>query len=110
MGLKQIKNQIKSTQKTSKVTKAMEAVSAVKMRKSQLRALDGRSYAEAALRILGRVSGSLDAKNHPLTSPAASVHIMIFGKPIGRARITIVATDVPTEPAQEMTPSTSPLL
>lgn len=74
MGLKQIKNQIKSTQKTSKVTKAMEAVSAVKMRKSQLRALDGRPYAEAALRILGRVSGSLDAKNHPLTSVDNGTH------------------------------------
>jgi F-type H+-transporting ATPase subunit gamma len=74
MGLKQIKNQIKSTQKTSKVTKAMEAVSAVKMRKSQERALDGRPYAEAALRILGRVSGSLDAKNHPLTSTDKGTH------------------------------------
>lgn len=46
----------------------MEAVSAVKMRKSQERALDGRPYAEAALRILGRVSRTLDAKNHPLAA------------------------------------------
>ncbi len=66
MALKQIKNKIKSTQRTSKVTKAMEAVSAVKMRKSQERALDGRSYAEAALRILERVSHVRDAKSHPL--------------------------------------------
>ncbi len=46
----------------------MEAVSAVKMRKSQERALHGRPYAEAALRILGRVSNTLDAKNHALAS------------------------------------------
>lgn len=74
MALKLIKNKIKSTERTSKVTKAMEAVSAVKMRKSQERALDGRPYAEAALRILGRVSKSLEAKNHPLTSPDNGTH------------------------------------
>ncbi len=66
MALKQIKNKIKSTQRTSKVTKAMEAVSAVKMRKSQERALEGRTYAEAALRILERVSHVRDAREHPL--------------------------------------------
>ena len=66
MALKQIKNKIKSTARTSKVTKAMEAVSAVKMRKSQERALEGRTYAEAALRILERVSHVRDAKAHPL--------------------------------------------
>lgn len=66
MALKQIKNKIKTTERTSKVTKAMEAVSAVKMRKSQERALDGRTYAEAALRILERVSHVRDARQHPL--------------------------------------------
>ena len=62
MALKQIKNKIISTQKTGKVTKAMEAVSAVKMRKSQERALAGKSYAEAAIRILHRMSKSRDAR------------------------------------------------
>lgn len=66
MALKQIKNKIKSTVRTSKVTKAMEAVSAVKMRKSQERALDGRPYAETALNILERVSNTHDARHHPL--------------------------------------------
>ncbi len=64
MALKQIKNKIKATQRTSKVTKAMEAVSAVKMRKSQERALKGRPYAEASLRILENISRSLDVKHH----------------------------------------------
>jgi F-type H+-transporting ATPase subunit gamma len=66
MALKQIKNKIKTTERTSKVTKAMEAVSAVKMRKSQERALEGRTYAESALRILERVSHVRDAQAHPL--------------------------------------------
>lgn len=60
-GLKAIKSKIHSVNKTRKVTKAMEAVSAVKMRKSQERALAGRPYARTALTILKRVAGSLDA-------------------------------------------------
>ncbi|MFT5036658.1 MAG: F-type H+-transporting ATPase subunit gamma [Candidatus Azotimanducaceae bacterium] len=61
MALKQVKNKIISTLKTGKVTKAMESVSAVKMRKSQERALSGKFYAEAAMRILTRISKSTDA-------------------------------------------------
>ena len=66
--LKQIKNKIRSVEKTGKVTKAMEAVSAAKMRKTQERAVAGRTYARAAAEILARVSGSAELKNHPLTT------------------------------------------
>ena len=66
MALKQIKNKIISTKKTGKVTKAMEAVSAVKMRKSQLKALVGRPYVHAALRILSRLADSHEGLTHPL--------------------------------------------
>lgn len=58
MALKQVKNKIISTKKTGQVTKAMEAVSAVKMRKSQERALQGRPYVRSALRILARLASS----------------------------------------------------
>jgi F-type H+-transporting ATPase subunit gamma len=67
MSLKTVKNKIRSVEKTGQVTKAMEAVSAVKMRKSQERALLGRPYAAAAFNILERVSGSLGKVNHILT-------------------------------------------
>ncbi|MBY0538006.1 ATP synthase F1 subunit gamma [Patescibacteria group bacterium] len=66
MALKQIKNKIISTKKTGKVTKAMEAVSAVKMRKSQARAFDSRPYVHAAMRILSRLSQSGDITTHSL--------------------------------------------
>lgn len=66
MALKQIKNKIKSTERTSKVTKAMEAVSAVKMRKSQERAFEGRPYASVAMRILERLTHSRNVVAHPL--------------------------------------------
>jgi F-type H+-transporting ATPase subunit gamma len=65
--LKNIKLKIQSYKKTGTVTHAMEAVSAVKMRKSQERALSGRAYAAAALSILERLSGTADASRHSLT-------------------------------------------
>ena len=68
MALKHIKLKIQSVKKTSTVTRAMEAVSAVKMRKAQERALSGRAYAAAALTILERISGSKDLQQHPLMS------------------------------------------
>lgn len=60
MSLKQIKNKIISTKKTGKVTKAMEAVSAVKMRKTQEQAFAARAYARAAVRILRNIAQSSD--------------------------------------------------
>ncbi|MBI5003471.1 ATP synthase F1 subunit gamma [Candidatus Kaiserbacteria bacterium] len=64
--LKNIKLKILSYKKTGTVTHAMEAVSAVKMRKAQERALGGRAYAAAALSVLERVSGTIDTSHHPL--------------------------------------------
>lgn len=63
-----IKRQIQSTKNIAKITKAMQMVSAAKMRKSQTAALIARPYAEAALKLLGNVSNSLEAqKDYPLT-------------------------------------------
>jgi len=67
MSLKAIKTKIRSVGKTRQVTKAMEAVSAVKMRKSQQKAFAGRAYARAAAATLARVSGSRALATHPLT-------------------------------------------
>ena len=68
MALKDIKAKIKSVQRTHKVTRAMEAVSAVKMRKTVSTALAGRAYARAALAILARLSGSAGVSRHPLAT------------------------------------------
>src|SRR3989338_10329702 len=64
--LKSIKLKIQSYKKTGTVTHAMEAVSAVKMRKSQERALGSRAYAAAALSVLERLSGTADLSRHAL--------------------------------------------
>ena len=67
MALKDIKNKITATNRTHKVTRAMEAVSAVKMRKTQAQALAGRPYARAALSILARLAGTDELARHPLS-------------------------------------------
>lgn len=67
MALKDIKTKIVATKRMNTVTRAMEAVSAVKMRKTQDAALKGRPYARAALAILTRLSGTNDVSRHPLS-------------------------------------------
>lgn len=68
MALKDIKAKIGATNRMHTVTRAMEAVSAVKMRKTQATALAGRPYARAAVAILTRLSGSSDVLRHPLAT------------------------------------------
>lgn len=59
---------IQATKRMHTVTRAMEAVSAVKMRKTQESAFAGRPYARAAISILARLSGSSDIAKHPLAT------------------------------------------
>ncbi len=62
--------------KSRQVTKAMEAVSAAKMRKAQLRALQGRPYAKAAVSILKRVATTPDLLRHPLAASREIRHAL----------------------------------
>lgn len=70
MSLKFIKTKITATKKTGKVTRAMEAVSAVKMRKSQERAFAARAYARAAVRMLAHIARSNESAITPYTVSA----------------------------------------
>lgn len=83
MALKQIKNKIVATLKTGKVTKAMEAVSAVKMRKSQQKAFVGRPYVHSAMRVLQRLSESNEGLSHPFA----------VKKETGKDLVVIVTSD-----------------
>ena len=87
MALKDIKTKIAATHRTHKVTRAMEAVSAVKMRKTQGAALAGRPYARAALGILARLSGSADLARHPLAAvrPPSKIALVILTSDKGLA-------------------------
>jgi F-type H+-transporting ATPase subunit gamma len=72
MARKDIKAKIEATKRMHTVTRAMEAVSAVKMRKTQEAAFAGRAYARAALSILARLSGSAEVSAHPLIGNPSS--------------------------------------
>ena len=61
----------------------MEAVSAVKMRKSQQSAISIRPYATSALKILRSISGAMAATNHPLTK----------ARPVKKTCIVLVSAD-----------------
>ncbi len=80
--LKSIKSKILSYKKTGTVTHAMEAVSAVKMRKGQERALSGRAYAAAALTVMERLAGTADLSRHPLMQERA-----------GKTAIIVITSD-----------------
>ncbi len=58
---------IRATERIHKVTRAMEAVSAVKMRKTQAMEVAGRPYVTASLSILSRLTGTRELAHHPLT-------------------------------------------
>ena len=68
--LRQIKRRIRSIQSTAKITRAMELVAASKMRRTQMRALAARPYAEKlrwVLADLAETLPSLDPETvHPL--------------------------------------------
>ncbi|MES2408699.1 MAG: ATP synthase F1 subunit gamma, partial [Patescibacteria group bacterium] len=67
-GARAIKSRIKSTKNIQQITKAMQAVSAVKMRKSESIAISGRLYALHALNILKKIEKST-AMDIKLLSP-----------------------------------------
>ena len=83
MALKDIKAKIQATKRMNTVTRAMEAVSAVKMRKTQAAAFAGRAYARAALSILARLSGSAEVKSHPLT----------IARPVKKTALVVITSD-----------------
>src|SRR3989344_2675547 len=68
-GSRALKNRIHSTKNIRQMTRAMEAVSAVKMRRSQQAALAARPYALSALSILHKIQKSTEEAviHSPLT-------------------------------------------
>jgi len=63
---RELRRRIKSTKNTAQITKAMQMVSAVKMRRAQDQALNGRPYSENLNEALSRLLPRVDIKSHPL--------------------------------------------
>ncbi len=77
MALKDIKAKIQATKRMNTVTRAMEAVSAVKMRKTQTQAFAGRAYARAALSILSRLSGTRELSSHAIATAGKGTRLAL---------------------------------
>jgi F-type H+-transporting ATPase subunit gamma len=76
--LRQIKRRIRSIESTAKITRAMELVAASKMRRTQLRALAARPYAERMRWVLADLAETLPFLDldavHPLLRPHDAVN------------------------------------
>jgi F-type H+-transporting ATPase subunit gamma len=80
-----IRRRIKSVKNTSQITKAMQMVAAAKMRKAQMRAVNGRPYAEELGKMLGALAeAGGSAELHPLLQARDEVK---------RELVLVVSTD-----------------
>ncbi len=68
MNLRQTRKKIKSVSNVKKITKAMQMISAIKMKKAQTAALEGRPYDEELKKIISRVMPKVNEKYSPLLS------------------------------------------
>ncbi len=85
-GSRAIKSRIKSTKNIQQITKAMQAVSAVKMRKSESTAIKGRFYALYALDILTKIEAYTE-------KPIKSLSPLFEDKNADRDCLVVVTSD-----------------
>lgn len=89
---KEIKRRQRSIGNTQKVTRAMEMVSAAKMRKSQLRALAARPYAEHVLTILRRL-GNVEEGEKRAVREAIRTNPFFAPRDTDKTLLVFVASD-----------------
>lgn len=78
MSLKEVKSKIRAIKKIHQVTKAMEAVSAVKMRRSQHSAIEARPFALHSIGLLHRLIEFGSAREHRLVAQRAEVRTVLM--------------------------------
>lgn len=66
MNLRQTRKKIKSVTNVKKITKAMQMISAIKMKKAQASAIDGRPYDEELRKLIRRLIPKVNPKYSPL--------------------------------------------
>ena len=77
MSLKEVKGKIRAVKKIHQVTKAMEAVSAVKMRRSQESAIEARPFAIHGISMLRRLIDRGAAAQHPLVQHRSEEKVVL---------------------------------
>lgn len=66
MNIRQVRKKIKSVSNVKKITKAMEMVSAIKMKKAQQSAIEGKPYRQNLEKIIYKLVSTLDEESSPL--------------------------------------------
>lgn len=77
---RELRRRIKSIKNTSQITKAMQMVAAVKMKKAQNQAVNGRPYREALSLSLGRLLPNIEKEAHSLLleNPSSKIGIILL--------------------------------
>jgi F-type H+-transporting ATPase subunit gamma len=86
--LRQIRRRIRSIQSTAKITRAMELVAASKMRRTQMRALAARPYAEKIRWVLADLAETL-----PFVDPEALHPLLRRHDEVGTVEIVLITPD-----------------
>lgn len=80
---RELRRRIRSTKNTSQITKAMQMVSAVKMKRAQDQALNGRPYNENLSSALARLLPKIEVK----------AHLLLAGNDSKRIGVILLSTD-----------------
>ncbi len=75
---RELRRRIKSVKNTSQITRAMEMVAAVKMKKAQDQAVNGRPYSDNLSSALERLLPRVDLEAHPLLTGNGSTKVGII--------------------------------
>ena len=75
---RELRRRIKSVKNTSQITRAMEMVAAVKMKKAQDQAVNGRTYSDNLSSALERLLPRVDLEAHPLLTGNGSTKVGII--------------------------------
>lgn len=80
--MRDIKRRIRSIQSTQQITKAMKTVSAAKLRKTQMKVVAARPYANKLVEVLGRLMADMEGFDHPLMAQKEgnrTVYVVLTG-------------------------------
>src|SRR3989338_2436069 len=81
MNIRQVRKKTKSVSNVKKITRSMQLVSAIKMKKAQVAAIESRPYQENLENIIFKIVGNIDQSLSLLLTPrkeAADRHLIIF--------------------------------
>jgi F-type H+-transporting ATPase subunit gamma len=75
--LQDLRRRVRSVRNMQKITRAMKMVAAARLRRAQERVVAARPYANAMMRMLGRLAARAGDYHHPLLDPRGDEHYVL---------------------------------